>query len=270
MEGPLEMKSGQTSTSSAVSIGQACRGQPVSVIVPTSMSQSHLPAKKRMILQNNTENSESVNVNNLYKGASTMNSSESHTNSFSFSSQSNSKNQMTLSSDSTPLPGMPTSASQILGIQPLSGYSSSTVQFSESDDTSSLDYTVPASPLLAEPLKSQLSNNVKILPSALSGSRVAPLPVVLTRAPNGDITQQPPIVQVIFMNSTCAASCNASNMPGLCPIAPAPSSRQTSEQDMEVVSSSRSRPHGCTYKGCDKTYYKSSHLKAHIRTHTGW
>ncbi|KAM6918167.1 Krueppel-like factor 9 [Xenentodon cancila] len=36
-----------------------------------------------------------------------------------------------------------------------------------------------------------------------------------------------------------------------------------------VPSRSLVKRHQCTFKGCDRVYGKSSHLKAHIRTHTG-
>ncbi|XP_071410155.1 Krueppel-like factor 10 [Pithys albifrons albifrons] len=55
----------------------------------------------------------------------------------------------------------------------------------------------------------------------------------------------------------------------LSPIAPAPGFVPSAAKNTSQPDSSRIRSHICSYPGCGKTYFKSSHLKAHVRTHTG-
>ncbi|XP_007427657.1 Krueppel-like factor 10 [Python bivittatus] len=55
----------------------------------------------------------------------------------------------------------------------------------------------------------------------------------------------------------------------LSPIAPAPGLAPPATKITPSVDSLRTRSHVCNYPGCGKTYFKSSHLKAHVRTHTG-
>lgn len=55
----------------------------------------------------------------------------------------------------------------------------------------------------------------------------------------------------------------------LSPIAPAPGFSPSAAKVTPQMDSSRIRSHICSHPGCGKTYFKSSHLKAHMRTHTG-
>ncbi|NWR55836.1 KLF10 factor, partial [Bucorvus abyssinicus] len=121
--------------------------------------------------------------------------------------------------------------------------------------------------------------------------QMVPLPannnVVTAMVPNTAPSQQPALCQpMVFMGTqvpkgavmfvvpqpvvqSTKAPIISPNGTRLSPIAPAPGFVPSAAKATPPVDSSRIRSHICSYPGCGKTYFKSSHLKAHIRTHTG-
>ncbi|XP_067677686.1 Krueppel-like factor 11 [Haliotis asinina] len=100
----------------------------------------------------------------------------------------------------------------------------------------------------------------------------ARMPIVLTSVDGKLVPTMPSIVQVFVLNQNSAGPRKEqTKVDSFCPIAPHPVMMQSGKrcEDAGFGDGKRRRTHECTFRGCDKTYFKSSHLKAHIRTHTG-
>ncbi|NXC09189.1 KLF10 factor, partial [Orthonyx spaldingii] len=137
-------------------------------------------------------------------------------------------------------------------------------------------------------------------PSPAQGSGAPPVPVICQMVPlpannnvvtavvpNATPSQQPALCQpMVFMGTQVPkgavmfvvpqsvvqgtkAPIVSPNGTRLSPIAPAPGFVPSAAKTTPQADSSRIRSHICGYPGCGKTYFKSSHLKAHVRTHTG-
>lgn len=90
-------------------------------------------------------------------------------------------------------------------------------------------------------------------PVLLVGARVVRGPIMLLLPPTVFVQQTP---------RTCAGTKFAA-------IAPAPGRVPVQRHAALRTDAPRTRSHACPHEDCSKTYFKSSHLKAHMRTHTG-
>ncbi|NXP59001.1 KLF11 factor, partial [Chloropsis cyanopogon] len=148
----------------------------------------------------------------------------------------------------TPVTPAPVSSPQVLcQMIPLNGQSSMINA-----------YVKPSTPALSTPVKPILPQTAPLSQPVLVGPSV-PQGTVMLVLPQPAVTQTPQCPQaVVTVGST-----------KLLPLAPAPvfiASGQTCAPQMDF---SRRRNYVCDFPGCKKTYFKSSHLKAHLRTHTG-
>ncbi|XP_071999671.1 Krueppel-like factor 11 isoform X1 [Engystomops pustulosus] len=129
--------------------------------------------------------------------------------------------------------------------------------------------TAQASVLSAfiKPSPQPVCNTIKpILP------QTAPLPQpVLMGAPmsQGTVMFVLPQAPVAQPPTQCPQTLMTVGSTKLLPLAPAPVFITSGQCSPPQVDFSRRRNYVCNFTGCKKTYFKSSHLKAHLRTHTG-
>ncbi|NXQ52342.1 KLF10 factor, partial [Anthoscopus minutus] len=128
----------------------------------------------------------------------------------------------------------------------------------------------PPVPVICQMVPLPTNNNVvtAVMPNTMPSQQPAlcqPMVFMGTQVPKGAVmfVVPQPVVQ------GTKAPIVSPNGTRLSPIAPAPGFVPSTAKTTLQADSSRIRSHICGYPGCGKTYFKSSHLKAHVRTHTG-
>lgn len=117
------------------------------------------------------------------------------------------------------------------------------------------------------PVQMQTQGQKQILPqSSTSFSQPLLVGSQVTQGTVMFVVPQTPVSQ----GNSCPQTVMTLGSTKLLPLAPAPiymTSGQSSGGSQADFS--RRRNYVCNFQGCKKTYFKSSHLKAHLRTHTG-
>ncbi|KAM9354127.1 Krueppel-like factor 11 isoform 2-T2 [Pholidichthys leucotaenia] len=124
--------------------------------------------------------------------------------------------------------------------------------------TPSAGIRTAATPILPQP---NSANTSPVQQSLIVGSAV-PQGTVMLVLPQPSVSQATPCPQTVMTLGNTK----------LLPLAPAPvyvPAGPSGTSTATKMDFSRRRNYVCNFPGCRKTYFKSSHLKAHLRTHTG-
>ncbi|KAM4724523.1 Krueppel-like factor 11 [Anableps anableps] len=124
--------------------------------------------------------------------------------------------------------------------------------------TSGTGIRTTTTPILPQPTS---ANSPSLQQPLIVGSAV-PQATVMLVLPQSSVSQAPQGPQTVMTLGNTK----------LLPLAPAPvymPAGPCSNTAATKIDFSRRRNYICSFPGCRKTYFKSSHLKAHLRTHTG-